>query len=1039
MTCNRRLDGSYFQDCHARHSGWAGGIAIRYSTEDRDSINNNWHSLSNLILTSCSGGIGAKDGAGAGGVAISYSSAVKGRSMNYNSHSLSGLVLTSCSGEIDIGTGAGAGGVAISYNNNGKGMGMSHNSHNLSGLTLTSCSGGTGTKHGAGAGGVAISYYSYASNSNYNSHSLSGLILTSCSGGTSTQYGAGAGGVAIYYHSYNSMNYNSHNLIGLTLISCSGGTDTQYGAGAGGLAISYHSSNSGSIGHNSHNLSSLELISCSGGTGTLFGAGAGGVAISYYTETTDGSVVNSYNLHTLSNLSVSQCRGGDVSQGAGALAVVVARGYAVGCSVVLSRSQFVANQGGVADGMSQGVGVAGAVRLDIQAQYKNNNNNNSFRIWDTQFVNNSLSGECISVLCLAGTVALSGAAATIGASSFDSNSSPTQSGALFAQRGHLALESSVFSGNKAGATYSVASVESLTVHSTEMYFGQTAVSGLYLTNQPVFNSTKSGNAVFTNFSGRDVLPFGLQLGCPVGAQLHTPVANQFKCQTCASGQYSLAAGEWVDNMVQTNCSSCPDGDPSKVICSSNQVTAQPGQFVYYISNKTVDVFACINRFGCNRLDTINSACDTDLATCNGKSSKCTQGYTGMLCASCDSGWYAPKLDALTCKTCPNRAASMIVDPLLSVVLYIFAVVTSMRRSVNYGDCAEPEKSLVSGSFKMLIAHATILSSVSQVNWSWEDSVQGALNIPTAPSGSITELDVNCAFGWDFPGRVHFSIFYPLTKAVLALIAFGFSKVFVEETHSFWMFTTTGLYLFVGEAVATLFVIFPCYQAEEGIERMAYDPQSICGSHRGLVALSLIAMLVFVAPATYVLGYSFWKHQSIIKNPGTFDATKVQEVHAAFGFLFAEYKPEFFFWEWIVLIRKFLVILIAIWFPPATSMATRTFNLALLTLATFGLSCWYRPYALRTLNVLEIATQCTSLVSVFIASYVGSLGAAPNTSEINGKQVATVLFLLINFTIVLVHLGSSSKPAWAVGHRMLAKVINRFHDEVSHTRHSTTTT
>ena len=268
---------------------------------------------------------------------------------------------------------------------------------------------------------------------------------------------------------------------------------------------------------------------------------------------------------------------------------------------------------------------------------------------------------------------------------------------------------------------------------------------------------------------------------------------------------------------------------------------------------------------------------------------------------------------------------------------------------------------------------------------------------------------------------------------MAVIMFGLMKIFAKETHSFWMITTAGLYLFVGDAVATLFMIFPCYQAEEGAARMLYDPQSSCGSHGGLIALSLVAMLAFFVPATYVLGYRFWNQQSIIKNPGTFDATKVREVHAAFGFLFAEYKVEFFFWEWIVLTRKFLIVFIAVWFPPATSMPTRCLNLALLTLATFGLSCWYRPYALRALNMLEVATQCTSLVSVLLAFYVDSLGASTNAIQNNGKQVATVLFVLINIMIVLVHLGSSSKPAWAVVRALLAKLTNRFHtDEVSHT-------
>ena len=149
-------------------------------------------------------------------------------------------------------------------------------------------------------------------------------------------------------------------------------------------------------------------------------------------------------------------------------------------------------------------------------------------------------------------------------------------------------------------------------------------------------------------------------------------------------------------------------------------------------------------------------------------------------------------------------------------------------------------------------------------------------------------------------------------------------------------------------------------------------------------------------------------------------------------MFAEYKAEFFFWEWTVLTQKFLVVLIIVWFPPATSMPTRSLSLAMLTLATFGFSCWHRPYALHALNMLEVATQCTSLASVLLASYVGSLAASSN-AEHNGKQVATVLFVLINITIVLVHLGSSAKPAWTLVRTLLAKVTNRFRvDEVPHT-------
>ena len=46
-------------------------------------------------------------------------------------------------------------------------------------------------------------------------------------------------------------------------------------------------------------------------------------------------------------------------------------------------------------------------------------------------------------------------------------------------------------------------------------------------------------------------------------------------------------------------------------------------------------------------------------------------------------------------------------------------------------------------------------------------------------------------------------------------------------------------------------------------------------------------------------------------------------------VFVDYEPKYFYWEMVVFTRKLLVLVISIWFPPATSMTTRTFGLAIL--------------------------------------------------------------------------------------------------------------
>ena len=149
LACNRRVDGSYFQDCYG--PGMAGGIAIIYRGTSGP-IRHNSHVLTGLTLTSCTGGVqveslGAQYG-GAGGIAILYYSAA-GNKMSSNSHVMFGLTLTSCSGWTGVQFGTGAGGVAISYYSSRIGFtaGSSaikiyNNTHTLSNIYASHCRGG---------------------------------------------------------------------------------------------------------------------------------------------------------------------------------------------------------------------------------------------------------------------------------------------------------------------------------------------------------------------------------------------------------------------------------------------------------------------------------------------------------------------------------------------------------------------------------------------------------------------------------------------------------------------------------------------------------------------------------------------------------------------------------------------------------------------------------------------------------------------------------------------------------------------------------
>ena len=124
-------------------------------------------------------------------------------------------------------------------------------------------------------------------------------------------------------------------------------------------------------------------------------------------------------------------------------------------------------------------------------------------------------------------------------------------------------------------------------------------------------------------------------------------------------------------------------------------------------------------------------------------------------------------------------------------------------------------------------------------------------------------------------------------------------------------------------------------------------------------------------------------------------------------------------------RKFLVLFVAVWFPPTTSMPTRCVLLEILILLALLVTCASRPHTTSTLNTLDIATQFTSLVSVYLAAYVDSFYHEHMTGH--GGSVATVCFLLINLLIFLVHLYLCWRPAVATFRLLVIRLRAKMHD------------
>ena len=413
---------------------------------------------------------------------------------------------------------------------------------------------------------------------------------------------------------------------------------------------------------------------------------------------------------------------------------------------------------------------------------------------------------------------------------------------------------------------------------------------------------------------------------------------------------------------------------------------------------------------------------------------------GFVCAECIDGWYASLLDALSCKKCPNTAASIAVFLILPAVLYGFAlymsrdqVLTLRKKQAATAQCEtlvrswsnrslsdklNEEADMVSPSFKILIVHATILRAVGPVEWSWQSTSDALVSTQQAPSGSITELDPFCAFGWGFDGKVWFYIISPVAGAMVALVlAVLVSKIMaIARYNTLKMFITSGLYMFSSQAISKMLLVFPCYKVA-GSWKMIYDPISSCDDHADLKLITSVALAIYLLAVFYVLGYQFWRSKEIITSP-IWESNKSETAVFAYGFLFQGYKERYFFWEMTIVVRKFLILAIAIWFPPATNMLERTLALCLLILTSLVGTSRCRPYSESSVNLIDTVTQAASLASVILAIYVEATVTSDDATS--KKNMATLLFLLINMFLLALHFRMVAKPAYA----KLLKIVRK---------------
>ena len=146
------------------------------------------------------------------------------------------------------------------------------------------------------------------------------------------------------------------------------------------------------------------------------------------------------------------------------------------------------------------------------------------------------------------------------------------------------------------------------------------------------------------------------------------------------------------------------------------------------------------------------------------------------------------------------------------------------------------------------------------------------------------------------------------------------------------------------SLTILQVIFDCTDKGDGIKRLAFDLEQICYTrqHRTFLYFAAIpGFIVYVVGAPCVCALILWRVRNHLGDP---------EVLARYGFLLAGYRKERFYWEMIIMLRRFCVVLAAVALD----------EMLLLQLAISSLICLmfliahvkYKPYATDEATLLS---------------------------------------------------------------------------------------
>ncbi|CAG9309876.1 unnamed protein product [Blepharisma stoltei] len=417
------------------------------------------------------------------------------------------------------------------------------------------------------------------------------------------------------------------------------------------------------------------------------------------------------------------------------------------------------------------------------------------------------------------------------------------------------------------------------------------------------------------------------------------------CKICGSNYYSL------DPSIP-ECLTCPDD----AICYGNY-TMVPKRG-YWRDNMYASVF-----WKCPNSDACLGSPDAENISYTGE---CDKGYKGNMCQSCEYG-YSKTADE-TCSPCPDESSNSlrIAGVSISLIIICAIMVNSTRRS------AFKPTSLASIYIKIFMNYLQLVMLVTTFNLKWPSLVWKVFAIQnTAGSANDQIFSFDCFLQIkDEPDQYYYSklILMSLAPLVIALVSLTVWILIYTKRKNLRHFrndyiSTCVILLFLihPNIVKMMFGAFSCKQINSGERWLTVDYDIRCWDSKHIFYLCLVVIPSIIL---WGIGIPALCLLNLVKN-----RRKLNEIgpRLMFGFFFNGYKKSCYYWEFIILYRKILVICCSV-FLANISVSVQALTVTIILAASLHLHYTNSPYSGPALNELELRSIFVSATTIYCGLY-----------------------------------------------------------------------